>query len=310
MAAGGAGGGVCRHPHPRDIRDCGDLVPYPCTGDGVSSGVETAVPVVAGAAMRQRVVGTGNRAGFGDARLPVSAKRSYDLHGVLGGKTGVLAPRHGRRHSVGQTSDAEVAMGPGRDPGPPRSLPGALLLVLCHVPGLGSGGRGVVALELCKFCKHFWPEGFPTAGGWGENDCVVRLFQGFPPRNLGGGPCLWRRPRGRAQAPPKAAPMGQAQGPLRDEVPGVEPMLPRRSTHPTGGSKASSRRGGQTHRTNGRRAEPRGVARSEGGASMHSPSGDSPPGAGHPYSKALSGFPGVPAEKPGGLVPDPEATRD
>ena len=29
-----------------------------------------------------------------------------------------------------------------------------------------------------------------------------------------------------------------------------------------------------------------------------------------PYSKALSGFPGVPAEKPGGPLPDPEATRD
>ena len=35
--------------------------------------------------------------------------------------------------------------------------------------------------------------------------------------------------------------MGQAQGPLREEAPGVEPSLPRRSTHPTGGSEAFSR---------------------------------------------------------------------
>ena len=37
----------------------------------------------------------------------------------------------------------------------------------------------------------------------------------------------------------------------------------------------------------------------EGGAGVHPPPGDSLPRTRRPYSKALSGFPGVPAEKPG-----------
>ena len=92
----GVGGGAWRHPNPRALRGCGDLVCYPCTGDGVSSGAGTAVPVVAGAAMRQRVVGTGIATGFWHSRLPVCANRSYDLHGVLGGKTGAHWRTEGR----------------------------------------------------------------------------------------------------------------------------------------------------------------------------------------------------------------------
>ena len=38
--------------------------------------------------------------------------------------------------------------------------------------------------------------GLPRGRGRRNNDCVVRLFQVFPPRNLGGGPCLWRHPNG------------------------------------------------------------------------------------------------------------------
>lgn len=70
----------------------GRMVYYPCTGDRVKSGEGTVVPVVAGAAMRQGAVRTGNRTGSGHRRLPVFAKRSYNLHGVLG-RNGRRVPR-------------------------------------------------------------------------------------------------------------------------------------------------------------------------------------------------------------------------
>lgn len=92
----GVGGGSCPHPHSWVARVSGGKVWYPCTGDGVSSGAETAVPVVAGAAMRQGSVGTGNRASFEHSRLPVFAKRSYDLQGALGAETGARRRVEGR----------------------------------------------------------------------------------------------------------------------------------------------------------------------------------------------------------------------
>ena len=55
-------------------------------------------------------------------------------------------------------------------------------------PRLGSATGGVATLLHAS--KHFGPGGFPRAARRRDNDCVVRLFQVVPPRNLGGGPCL------------------------------------------------------------------------------------------------------------------------
>ena len=76
-------------------------------------------------------------------------------------------------------------------------------------PRLGSATGDVATL--LQASKHFGPEGFPRAAQRRKNTCVVRLFQRFLPRNLGGCPCLRICPRGRATAPPAAAPVGQAQ---------------------------------------------------------------------------------------------------
>ena len=84
MPPGHMDGGSRRRPRPVVTRASGRVMCYPCTWDGVSSGAGTGVPVVAGAAMRQGDVRTWNRAGRGHRRLPVCAKHSYDLHGVLG----------------------------------------------------------------------------------------------------------------------------------------------------------------------------------------------------------------------------------
>ena len=55
-------------------------------------------------------------------------------------------------------------------------------------PRLGSATVDVATLLHAS--KHFGPRGFPQAALRRENECVVRLSQVFPSRNLGGGPCL------------------------------------------------------------------------------------------------------------------------
>ena len=58
-----------------------------------------------------------------------------------------------------------------------------------HVgPPLGSATVDVATL--LQASKHFGPGGFPRAARRRDHECVVRLFQVLPPRNLGGGPCL------------------------------------------------------------------------------------------------------------------------
>ena len=192
------------------------MVYYPCTGDGVKSREGTAVPVVAGAAMRQGAVRTGIRAGPGHRRLPVSAKRSYDLHGGLGPKRALGA-------EPGSTGDGQGGLQPSV-----------------------AGGGQVSALKLSQKCQHFGPEGFPGAGRWRDNEGIVRLSKRSRRRTLGGGPCLWRQPMGRATAPLKAAPVGRAQSPLRETDGRVEPLLPQGRL---GEREATGRpRGGRTAR--------------------------------------------------------------
>ena len=154
------------------------------------------------------------------------------------------------------------------------------------------------------------------------------MLSGFPgvlpPRTLGGGPCLWKNPTGRATAPPRAVPVGQAQGPLREVVEGSslcspEGRLTEREVPDSHAADRATSRGTRRvrivatwtvsvpfDRTRGQCAPQArgGRCRSDReGMCIRTPFRGMPLGRTMPHTQGRSCFPAFPFVKPGGLVP-------
>ncbi len=87
----------------------------------------------------------------------------------------------------------------------------------------GVSNRGWGDAATCE--QALWSRGFPRAVRRRDNECVVRLFQVFPPRNLGGGPYL-RICREIEPCSPESGSSGTSAGPLREVVEGLSPCSP------------------------------------------------------------------------------------